>query len=133
PRSGIRRAPAVCLLGVPAELSRLGKPLSRLWRVGYARGDFERGHRRSAAPGRASFGVDGMASRSERRTGAACAIAGSVLLLLGTALHPMGADPNDAVAAFTEYAADRLWVASHLMQLAGVVLMVGALLFLAEQ
>jgi len=74
-----------------------------------------------------------MASRSERRTGAACAIAGSVLLLLGTALHPMGADPNDAVAAFTEYAAARLWVASHLMQLAGVALMMGALLFLADQ
>jgi hypothetical protein len=57
-----------------------------------------------------------------------CAIAGSLLLLLGTYLHPMPADPNDAVAAFTEYAADRLWVASHLTQLAGVTLMVGGAL-----
>jgi hypothetical protein len=60
-------------------------------------------------------------------------MAGSVLLLIGTYLHPMGADPNQAVAAFTEYAADRLWVTSHLMQLAGVALMVAALLFLGRQ
>jgi hypothetical protein len=55
------------------------------------------------------------------------------LLLIGTYLHPMGADPNEAVAAFTEYAADHLWVASHLTQLAGVALMAAALLFLAQQ
>ena len=45
----------------------------------------------------------------------------------------MEADPNEAVAAFTEYAADHLWVASHLTQLAGVALMVVALLFLTRQ
>jgi len=45
----------------------------------------------------------------------------------------MKADPNEVVAAFTEYAADRLWVASHLTQLAGVALTVAALLFLAQQ
>jgi uncharacterized membrane protein (DUF2068 family) len=45
----------------------------------------------------------------------------------------MEADPNDAVAAFTEYAADQLWVASHLMQLLGVGLIVTALLLLAWQ
>ena len=45
----------------------------------------------------------------------------------------MKADPNDAVAAFTEYAADQLWVASHLMQLAGVTLMVAALVVLSQQ
>ena len=38
----------------------------------------------------------------------------------------------DAVAAFREYAADSLWVASHLTQLAGAVLIVAALLFLAR-
>ena len=74
-----------------------------------------------------------MLYRSESRIGARCAIAGSVLLLVGTYLHPMDADPNEAVAAFTEYAADQLWVASHLTQLAGVALMVVALLFLAHQ
>ena len=70
---------------------------------------------------------------SENRIGAACAVTGSVLLLVGTYLHPMRADPNNAVAAFTEYAADRLWVASHLTQLAGVMLMVAALLILAQR
>jgi Domain of unknown function (DUF4386) len=45
----------------------------------------------------------------------------------------MDADPNDVVAAFTEYAADHLWIASHLTQLAGVALIVLALLFLAQQ
>jgi len=38
-----------------------------------------------------------------------------------------------AVAAFTEYAGDHLWVTSHLTQLTGVVLMVTALLSLAQQ
>ena len=74
-----------------------------------------------------------MLYRSESRIGAVCAIAGSVLLFIGTYLHPMKADPNEAVAAFTEYAADRLWVASHLTQLAGVVLVVTALLFLSQR
>src|SRR5262249_31306417 len=74
-----------------------------------------------------------MPFRSTNRTGALCAISGSLLLFVGTYLHPMGADPNDAVAAFTEYAADRLWVASHLTQLAGVALMVVALLLLMRQ
>jgi len=72
-------------------------------------------------------------SRSASRIGAACAIAGSVLLFVGTYLHPMEADPNEAVAAFAEYAADHLWVASHLTQLVGVALMVAALLFLTQQ
>ena len=52
---------------------------------------------------------------------------------MGTYLHPQSADPNDAVAAFTEYAADHLWVASHLIQLAGVALMVTALLLLMRK
>jgi len=72
-------------------------------------------------------------SRGATKTGATCAIVGSLALLVGTYLHPMGADPNDAVAAFTEYAADHLWVASHLTQLAGVALMVVALLLLTEE
>jgi len=45
----------------------------------------------------------------------------------------MGADPNQAIAAFAEYAADRLWVASHLTQLAGLALIVAALLLLGQQ
>lgn len=66
------------------------------------------------------------------KVGGISAIAGALLLFIGTYLHPMGADPNEAVGAFTEYAADHLWIASHLMQLVGVILMVAALLFLAQ-
>ncbi len=70
---------------------------------------------------------------NESRVGAVCAISGVTLLIIGTYLHPMGADPNDPAAAFTEYAQDRLWIASHLLQLAGVAAMMAALLFLAGQ
>lgn len=69
----------------------------------------------------------------ERSIGAISAIGGGGLLLVGTFLHPMHADPHDNVAAFTEYAADHLWVASHLTQLAGIALMVAALLVLTRE
>jgi hypothetical protein len=39
----------------------------------------------------------------------------------------MSADPGDPVAAFTEYAADKLWVASHLGQFLGVGLIFAGL------
>jgi hypothetical protein len=73
-----------------------------------------------------------MSSRAEKRIGATCAVAGSALLFIGTYLHPMQADPNDPIAAFTEYAADGLWVASHLTQFAGVAVIVAALLLVAR-
>jgi uncharacterized membrane protein (DUF2068 family) len=60
------------------------------------------------------------------------AIGGAILLFAGTWLHPMQADPNVPLAAFTEYAADPHWVASHLMQLAGIALMVSALVLLSR-
>ncbi len=68
-----------------------------------------------------------MSHRSSSKTGAASAFAGAALLLVGTLLHPSHAHPNDTVAAFTEYAADQAWVASHLTQLLGVVLLFTAL------
>lgn len=67
------------------------------------------------------------------RIGLIAAVAGPILLFVGTYLHPMDADPNVPLAAFTEYAADHHWVASHLMQLSGVILMVGALLLLSRR
>ncbi len=63
---------------------------------------------------------------------AVAAIAGALTLFVGTYLHPSDADPNDSLAAFTEYAADRTWIASHLMQLFGVVLIVVALVLLSR-
>ena len=56
-----------------------------------------------------------------------------MLLLTGTWLHPMPPDSNNAVQAFAAYADDRLWVASHLVQLVGIALALGALVILARQ
>ena len=61
------------------------------------------------------------------------AILGPILLLLGTWLHPMEANPNAPLAAFAEYAADRHWMFSHLIQLLGVVLIVAALVLLSAR
>ena len=71
-----------------------------------------------------------MQHRNASKAGATCAISGAALLCVGTYLHPMEANPNEPVAAFTEYAADNFWVSSHLIQLAGVALLMAALLFL---
>src|SRR5690348_2359063 len=69
----------------------------------------------------------------ENRIGAVCAIAGAALLLAGTWLHPIPPDPNNAAQAFATYADDRLWVMSHLAQLVGIALALGALLIVARQ
>jgi hypothetical protein len=73
-----------------------------------------------------------LAARHFARIGAVAAMVGSVTLFVATLLHPMSADPNDPTAAFAEYAADRLWVASHLGQFLGVVLIGVALLALGR-
>lgn len=65
------------------------------------------------------------------RVGGAAAISGAALLFAATLLHPMSADPNDPAAAFAEYAADSLWVASHLGQFLGVAILGVALVALA--
>jgi Domain of unknown function (DUF4386) len=72
-----------------------------------------------------------MPKRPSSRIGPIAAIVGAVLLFFGTYLHPMDADPNVPLAAFTEYAADQHWVFSHLTQLLGVILMVAALVLLS--
>ena len=67
------------------------------------------------------------------RLGPLLAIDGVVLLLAGTVLHPMQADPAVAEAAYAEYAADRYWVASHLLQLAGTWATIASLLLSAQR
>ncbi len=66
------------------------------------------------------------------RGASVAAIGGALLLFGGTILHPSGADPNDAVAAFSEYADDQWWIVSHLTQLLGVALIVCALIRLSR-
>jgi hypothetical protein len=62
-----------------------------------------------------------------------CAFTGSILLLAGTYLHPVPSDANNAAQAFAAYAADRFWIASHLMQLVGTILALAVLLIVAEE
>ncbi len=76
--------------------------------------------------------MDTTSDRQLVRIGAVAAIAGALLLFGSTLLHPLEADPNDALAAFQEYAADRLWVATHLGQLLGVAAIVAAMVALAR-
>ena len=74
-----------------------------------------------------------MRARTAFRLHPLLAFVGAGLLTIGTALHPMGADPAVAEAAFAEYAADRHWVASHLTQLVGAWAMIASLLLLARR
>jgi hypothetical protein len=67
-------------------------------------------------------------SRTVARFFAVATLLGVLMLSAGTALHPMSADPNDAAAAFAEYALDRYWIWSHLAQFVGVVLLALALI-----
>ena len=73
-----------------------------------------------------------MDDRNLLRIGGAAAVVGAILLFIGTFLHPAQADPNDALAAFQEYAADDLWVASHLTQFFGFALIVAGLVALSR-
>ena len=57
------------------------------------------------------------------KTGGGHCNCGAIILMAGTMLHPLGADPGDPVAAFTEYAANDLWIGSHLSQFLGVAMM----------
>jgi hypothetical protein len=68
----------------------------------------------------------------ENRVAAACAFFGGVLLGIGTSIHPMSADPNDAPAAFAEYAAHKDWIAAHLLQFAGVASLIAFMLLVAR-
>ena len=65
------------------------------------------------------------------KVGGVLAITGVVVLCVATMLHPLDAHPGDAPAAFAEYALDRFWVATHLGQLLGVVLIGAGLIALS--
>lgn len=69
--------------------------------------------------------------RSLARLGAVGALGGAVLLFVSTLLHPLESDPNAPRAAFAEYAADSLWVWSHLGQFVGFAVLGMALVALA--
>jgi hypothetical protein len=68
-----------------------------------------------------------------RRLTVSLLVIGIAALVVGTVLHPGHENPNDALKAFAEYAADRSWLASHVIQLGGMVAMLlGMLAVLAQ-
>jgi hypothetical protein len=66
------------------------------------------------------------------RIGAVLAILGVVVFLASGMFHPSQADPGDSAAAFAEYAAHDDWIAVHLGQFVGSLLMLGALVALNQ-
>jgi uncharacterized membrane protein (DUF2068 family) len=74
-----------------------------------------------------------MSQPPSSKIGPLAAIGGALFLFIGTWMHPMDADPNFPIAAFTEYAAAHHWIASHLTQLFGVLLMSAALILLLRR
>jgi hypothetical protein len=56
------------------------------------------------------------------RMGSIAFIAGIVIFLVSTILHPGGEDPTNHPLVFAEYAEDDLWIASHIGQFAGGML-----------
>ena len=66
------------------------------------------------------------------RLGALAGVAGLVVQVVSTLLHPSDAPPNDSAAAFREYAAFGGWELVHIGQWLGVVLVAVALFILAR-
>ncbi len=56
------------------------------------------------------------------RMGSIAFLAGMVIFLVSTILHPGREDPTNHPLVFAEYAEDELWVASHIGQFAGGML-----------
>jgi hypothetical protein len=71
-------------------------------------------------------------NQSLARLGSVSALVGAVVLFASTLLHPLSRDPNNAPEAFAEYAADSLYVWSHLGQFVGLALLGAALVALAS-
>src|SRR5215207_3633021 len=53
------------------------------------------------------------------RMGSVAFLAGIVIFVVSTMLHPSREDPTNHPLVFTEYAEDELWIASHIGQFAG--------------
>lgn len=62
--------------------------------------------------------------RSLLRLGAVSIVVGLVLQFVMGLLHPSRADPNDSAAAFAEYARSDAWIAVHIGQFVGTLLIV---------
>jgi hypothetical protein len=70
------------------------------------------------------------ANRLTARIGALLFLLALVVLVISTQLHPSGENPMDNPAVFREYAQSDLWIAVHLGQFVGFLLVIGGLVAL---
>jgi uncharacterized membrane protein len=70
------------------------------------------------------------ADRLTSRIGAVVFLLGLVVVVISTQLHPAHENPMDNPAVFREYAQSDLWIAVHLGQFAGFLLVIGGLVAL---
>jgi hypothetical protein len=70
------------------------------------------------------------ADRLTARIGAVLFLLGLIVLVISTQLHPSHENPMDNPAVFREYAQSDLWIAVHLGQFAGFLLVIGGLVAL---
>jgi hypothetical protein len=73
-----------------------------------------------------------MAEKGTLRTGAFLAFLGVIVLVVSTLYHASKAHPGDTHAAFEDYATSDPWIASHLGQFIGTILVLGALVALYQ-
>jgi hypothetical protein len=71
-----------------------------------------------------------MAEKNILRAGALLAVLGLVTLVVGTIYHAGHADPGDSPAAFQDYATSDPWIAAHLGQFLGTILILSAMVTL---
>ena len=69
----------------------------------------------------------GRAERLTSRIGAVSLLLGAIVLVISTQLHPAHENPMDNPAVFREYAQSGLWIAVHLGQFLGFLLMIAGL------
>lgn len=60
--------------------------------------------------------------RSLLRMGSVALIAGSIIAIISTIFHASTEDPNNHLLVFTTYANDDSWLAIHIGQFAGVIM-----------
>lgn len=88
--------------------------------------------RTGGGPARLAAGEGRESGSRFLRLGGLAAIAGQILLLVSSGLHPAGEHPANHPKVFAEYAADASWTTVHLIQWLGGVLMFVAIAFLAR-
>jgi hypothetical protein len=60
--------------------------------------------------------------RSLLRIGSIAFIAGAIIVVVSTLFHPSSEDPANHILVFVEYASDDSWIAVHIGQFAGVIM-----------